>query len=582
MLGVGLLALAIADQGWTLEYERSGYVRTGRYAEAVTYCEQLAKASPYARVVRFGTSPEGREMVALLISKERKFKEDEVRKSRKPFVFVLNGIHSGEIEGKDASLILARNLLVMGKEDKILEGANLLIVPVFSVDAHERFGRYNRINQNGPEEMGWRATAQNLNLNRDFAKVDSPEMEALQKLLARYKPDLFFDNHTTNGGDWQYVVGLGVATDPTLDPGVAAWSSRMYESVRGKNDQAGFLTSKYFSLVDPADPAKGIRVGAFGPRFSTGFLTALNRPSILVETHVLKPYRLRVEATYAVMKHAIEHAIDTGFQLKDLLAKADELERSRGEGAVEVLTVGDALPPKPFVFKGYEYAPYASPVSGGMIRKWNREKPIEVASQATEDYEPGLSKVAPAAYALDRVWTEAIRRLRLGHFEVLTLDEDFEGEFETHQLEEVRFPTAPFEGRFQPSFKAVPIREKRRLNKGAVVVRTDQVGRKLLMHLMEPDAPDSLLRWGFFNAVFEQKEYAEPYALEPIAQKMLESDPKLKAEFELRLKDPQFAGSASARLEFFYQRSPYYDVRLRKDPVVRLGREHLARMKFKR
>jgi hypothetical protein len=172
--------------------------------------------------------------------------------------------------------------------------------------------------------------------------------------------------------------------------------------------------------------------------------------------------------------------------------------------------------------------------------------------------------------------------LRLGHFEVLTLDEDFEAEVETHRLEDVRFPSAPFEGRFQPSFKAVPIRERRKLHKGSVVIRTDQVGRKLLMHLMEPDAPDSLLRWGFFNAVFEQKEYAEPYALEPIAKKMLESDAALRAEFEARLKDPQFAGSPSARLEFFYQRSPYYDVRLRKDPVVRLGREHLARMKFKR
>ncbi len=197
------MLFALPPQDWTLVYERSGFLRTGRYEEAVTFCRRLDLASPFAKMVRFGKSPEGREMVALFISKEGKFDPKSWRTSKKPLVFVQNGIHSGEIEGKDASLMLARALLVEGKESKILDGANLLIVPVFSVDAHERFGPYNRVNQNGPVEMGWRATAQNLNLNRDYMKADAPEMRNLLGLLHRFKPDFFFDNHTTDGADWQ-------------------------------------------------------------------------------------------------------------------------------------------------------------------------------------------------------------------------------------------------------------------------------------------------------------------------------------------------------------------------------------------
>src|SRR5579862_4811578 len=214
---------------WQTTYERSGYVETGRYAEAVDTCKRLASASPWARVIRWGVSPQGRAMVALVLSKEGVFTPEVARRSRKPLVIINNGIHSGEIEGKDAGLLLARDILITKSQARLLDNVNLLLIPIFSVDAHERSTPYNRINQNGPRSMGWRATAVNLNLNRDFMKADGEEMVGMLHLLHTWKPDFFFDNHTTDGADWQYAMQLAVPLAQTQAAPVVEWSQRMLD-----------------------------------------------------------------------------------------------------------------------------------------------------------------------------------------------------------------------------------------------------------------------------------------------------------------------------------------------------------------
>ncbi len=373
-------------------------------------------------------------------------------------------------------------------------------------------------------------------------------------------------------------MGLGVPDDPTQNPAIAAWSTNLYEAVRKRNDDAGFLTARYFGLNDPANPARGIRIDTFGPRYSTGYLAAMNRPSMLVETHVLKPYRQRVEGTYAVMKHTIEHCIDGAAELKGLIAAADAGELAVGEGAVDVVGAGPAKAPRPFLFKGLEYAPYKSEVTGGTIRAW-KPVPVDVPSSIVDQFEPGLALTSPAAYAVPMAWAGVIDRLKLHGLKVETLKAELTDTFATYRFEDVKFPSAPFEGRFSPSYRAVPIQEARTLGRGTAIIRANQVGRKLLAHLLEPAAPDSLVRWGEFNAIFEQKEYGESYAVEPMAKRMLAENAALRAEFEEKLKDPAFAASPGARLDWLYERSPYWDVRLRKYPVVRLTSAQLGRMK---
>ncbi|RYG45442.1 peptidase M14, partial [bacterium] len=282
-----MLPISLPDD-LTLKCEKTGFLETGRYEEAVAFCRALAKRTKKARVVEYGRSPEGRPMIALLLSDEEGPTVEKLRKSKKPVVFVQNGIHSGEIEGKDASLILARQMAITGERKELLKGLDWVIVPIFSVDAHERFGPYNRINQNGPKEMGWRTTSQNFNLNRDWIKADAPEMRNQISFIQRLRPDFLFDNHTTDGSDHQYPLTVSVPWWPELPAATAIFQRALYNDVVKGCERDGVLTAPYFSLNDSEHPEKGLSVEAFGPRYSHGYWTWLGRPSMLVETHVLK------------------------------------------------------------------------------------------------------------------------------------------------------------------------------------------------------------------------------------------------------------------------------------------------------
>lgn len=573
-----LWALPVQTADWTLKYERSNFKETGRYQEAVDFCKRLVKASPYAKLISYGTSPQGRPMVALVMTRDRDFSPTQLRGSKKPLIFIQNGIHAGEIEGKDASLILAREMLVTGRDRPLLDGANFIIVPVYSVDAHERFTPYNRINQNGPKEMGWRASAQNYNLNRDWTKADAPEARAEIRLIHKYRPDFLFDNHTTDGADYPYVLTLGVPNSPILQPTMAAWQTRLYDRVKLKADADGFLTAPYMGLINPREPSQGVTVDDFSPRYSTGYWSIMNRPSMLVETHVLKPYRQRVEATLSAMRRTIQFCIEESASLKSMNLAADAAERATDYRVT--LTTKRTNESRPFKFVGYPYTPYKSEVSGGMISKWDRTQILEEPSKIFDTYVADATAVAPAAYAIPPEWKDIIDRIQLHALKSWTTTADAKGRFSGWKLTDVSFPSGPNEGHFMPRYKAVPTDEERELPAGTVIVPTNQTGSTLLVHLLEPEAPDSFLRWGLFNNVFEVKEYYEEYAMEPIAAKMLKTDPALAAEYKAKLaSDAKFAASPGARLRWFFERSPYRDERLSRYPVVRLTAEDLKRLK---
>lgn len=569
-LGIALAASAsLAQQAGTdipkeltLTYERSNFLATGRYEEAIQFCQALARRSPFAKVINFGKSPEGRPMVALLISRDRTFDPKAMRSANKPLIFVQNGIHSGEIEGKDATLLLARDLLISEKHPELLRQANWVIVPVYSVDSHERFSPYNRINQNGPVEMGWRATGQNYNLNRDYTKLDSTEAKNLVGLLSQFRPDYFFDNHTTDGADWQFVVGVSAPPSLMLPPELQGFQQRVYDAVKSRVDRDGYLVAPYFSMNDTTNPAKGISVQDFSPRYSHGYVSATGRPAMLVETHMLKPYRQRVEATYWVMVRTVEQCI----------AEADLLIKSRSKAA-EPLSPGESLvlstrpdnKPRPFLFKGWKFAPYQSAVTGTLINRWDHT-PIDTPTTISNGFLPAEVATAPYGYIIPAAWTEVIEKLKLHGVPLRTLSAEWTDKFSSWKLSEVAHARAPFEGRFQPRLTATPIEEVRTLAKGSILVAPTRIA----MHLLEPNAPDSFLRWGLFNTVLESKEYAEAYKIEPVAAQMLAESPTLAEEWRLALvKNPQM--SASERLDWFYVRSPYYDQRYLKYPVARLS-----------
>ena len=546
----------------TLLYERSHGLESGDYAEAVSFCEALAKDPAHARVIRYGTTPEGRPMVALLVSRAGDLTPQALARSARPLLFVNNGIHAGEIEGKDASLLLMRGMLREGEHPDLFAGANWLVVPVYNVDGHERRSPYGRINQNGPKAMGWRATAQNYNLNRDFMKADAPETRAWLGLVHRYRPDFLFDDHTTDGADYRYAVLLSVPYGPTLPPRTASFDQALYEAVRKRNDARGVLTGPYFELRDPAHPERGLTVEDFTPRYTHGYLGALGRPAMLVETHVLKDYRTRVGATATTLVNAATVLVQETARLKAMNRAADVPPR---EGETVVLDSKPETSTRPFTFLGWRYAPRFSVAAGGETADWVHE-PVSTPTTVQDAYAPDARANAPAGYAVPAAWTDAIARLRFHGLPVRILGRPLTGDFSTDRFEEVRFPSRPFEGRFMPTFNAVPTMERRTLPVGTAVVPVS----RLAMQLLEPNAPDSLVRWGLFNNVFETKEYFEDYAMAPVGDAMLARDPKLKAEFEAWLAAHPDA-RVRQRLAWLYERSPYRDARLNAYPVVRLS-----------
>jgi hypothetical protein len=565
-------------EAWQTHAERTNFVETGRYDEAVAFCRRLAQASPQARYTTFGGSGEGRALPLLVLSKDHTFSPAAARRLRKPLVLIQNCIHAGECEGKDACYILARQMLITGEHADLLDRVNILIIPIFNVDGHERFGPHGRVNQNGPQEMGWRVTATNLNLNRDFVKADAVEMQAWLRLWTTWQPDLLIDTHTTDGHEDQYDVYYAVTDGPDVAEPVAAWMrDGLLPGVQAALDAAGFLHLPYSFLRDARDPGKGIvHVGVMSPRLSTGYAAACNRPAILVETHATKPYGRRVWATHEFLRATLRIVGEQPAGLHEALRAADE-QAVREHGATHdgrvPLRFEQTDEARRITYHGVVQRLRPSEVSGGEIIEYFTT-PLDVETDFFDESRITHSIAPPDAYLVPAQWRVVSELLGLHGIRFTRLPAAQSYEVEAYRFEDVEFREAPNEGRQMPSFRAVAARERREFPAGTVVVPLDQPRAKLAVNLLEPEAPDALVAWGFFNAIFEQKEYFEAYIFEPLAQQMLAADPALAAEFEERLRtDESFAQSPGRRLDFLYRRSPYYDRCHNVYPVARRIRD---------
>jgi hypothetical protein len=560
------------EDEWLTYFEKSNYLGTPRYKETMEYFKKLENNSPYVKIFKFGESPQGRDLNCVIISKDKCFTLDEVKKSGKPVIMICNGIHSGEIEGKDACMLLARDILITKEKADLIKNAILMIIPVFNVDGHERIGRYNRINQNGPEEMGWRTTAQNLNLNRDWMKADAPEMQAMLKLFSLWLPDFFIDTHTTDGADYQYTVDYGIEKYVDVYEETRNWiNNKFIPFMENKVRADGFLVSPYAGFKDN-DLRKGLVDWSMPPRFSHGYVAIQNRPALLVETHMIKPYKDRVFGTKSMLNAVLQFIGQNPDELVRLNKAADE-------NAIEDYSINKKSFPialkgtdehERFIFKGLKSIEDSSEISGAKRITYTKEKyDLEIPfynKVAVSD-----SVTAPYAYLIPREWKEIADRLKLHGISVEETKEDQTLKVERYKFKDVKFQQNSYEGRHQVNYSYNAYDEEVKIPAGTFVVKTAQRGIRVILHALEPKGPDSFLRWGFFNAIFEPKEYFEDYVMEKEALKMIRENPILKDEFEKKLKeDKEFRESANKRLSFFYERSPYYDRSLNVYPVMRV------------
>ena len=546
---------------WQTLAEQTGYHKTWNYDETIAYSQKLDRASDKIVYRSFGKSGQGRDLPLLIASDDGTFTPEAARKKGKAIIFIQAGIHAGEIDGKDAGLALLRDAVITKTRPELLKDVVILYVPIYSVDGHENSNPYMRINQNGPDEMGFRANATNLNLNRDYMKADAPETRAWLALWNEWKPDFFIDCHVTDGADFQYNVTYEYAHFQEVSPLLKSWMDEHFDGkVVPKVESEGNLLTHYVEFAG-REVTGGIATFIATPRFATGYTPLRNRIGLLIETHSWKPYRSRVRGTYDVLRYTIEEIAATRASLFDVNKKADAetVERGRSYDPSRrfplVLDVTDKS--TPIAFKGLEYKIEDSAISGGKMIVYGT-KPLNITIPRFDEGRVVTSVAPPLYYIVPPEWKDVINVLKMHGIKFETIKKPLTIEVESYRLMQPKWATASFENRVTLTCKQTPVKETRTYPTGSVIVPMAQESANVAIHLLEPNGPDSFVYWGFFDSIFEQKEYGEGYIVEKVAREMLAKDPNLQKEFDEKLKDPAFAKNPRARLQFFYERSPYY------------------------
>nr|WP_282110110.1 M14 family metallopeptidase [Shewanella algicola] len=565
--GASETLLMATDQPWATPFEQQGYLSTPNYDDTMAWLDKLVDSSDLLHKVSLGKSPQGRDIWMIVASSEGAETATALSNNDKATVLVQAGIHSGEIDGKDAGMMLLRDIS-HGNKRALLENVNFLFIPILSVDAHERSSEYNRVNQRGPINMGWRTTANNLNLNRDYAKADALEMQHLIRTINIWQPDLYIDVHVTDGIDYQYDVTFGYNVKQGYSPSSFTWLETIYRpAIEAALTEQGHIPGPLVFAIDNADMAKGVSLWNPSPRFSNGYGDARHLPTILIENHSLKPYKQRVLGTYVMLEQTLKTVAQNSTKLKSAIYE----DKYRNPSKVTLSWQSEMLP-QGRDFKGIDYRIETSPISGANVVRWTGEPKLYANIPVKANTKPDVIVSRPVAYYIPPQWTKVIKRLSLHGIRMTKLTKPTSIAAQQYRFSDPTFSSADYEGHQTVTANTSRHKITTLLPTGTIRVATDQPLGDLAILLLEPQAEDSLFYWGFFNTIFTRTEYIEDYAVEPLAAKMLAENPALQSEFEQALTDPIFANDSKARLRWFYQRSPYYDNQYLVYPVLRAAK----------
>jgi hypothetical protein len=585
MKRVWLLSILLPAVGWSFGVaattttelvtpaEASDFRATPGYAETLAFVRRLTEMSPSFRLEFFGESAEGRPLPLVVVSGKQAFSPETAAAADQPIVLIQNGIHAGEIDGKDACLMILRDL-ALGSDPELLERLILLVIPIYNVDGHERVSRHNRPNQNGPVEgMGFRTTADGHDLNRDHLKLETPEARAMIGLFNAWRPHLHVDNHVTDGSDHDWVLTYAWAEAPQLAPSIDAWLASRMPRVRRATAGLGHRIGPFVGLLDRSDPAAGFSSVVGEPRFATGYYPLRNRSSILVENHSYKPYRARVLANRDFLLSL----------LREIAREPDSLIESvrRAERRTVALGRPDASPtdvvlryrhadPQTTRFPVYDWYSEPSVVTGAPLLRYRRGELREIEVPWVHRVNPDHVVARPRGYLVLPGWPVIERRLADHALEARRLDDALEIEVETLRISRADASRAgSYQGLTREDVTVERRAEVRRLPAGTLWIPADQPDFEVAVQLLEPDAPDSLVSWGLLSLVMERKEYIDPRVLENLARTMLD-DPAVAAAWERALQDEAFAANRRARHLWWYRRTDHWDETVGLMPVMRL------------
>ncbi len=560
------------------QFELSGGTRTSNYEQTIEFCEKVAKISPKIRFISIGKTPQGRQIPMLIIDQKENFTPTKVHNSGNAVLMIQANIHAGEPDGNDAGMLLIKRMIA---EKSYPHNITILFLPVVNPDGLARFGAYNRINQNGPKEVGWRTTAQNLNLNRDFVKADAPEMQYWLKMYNTWMPDFFIDCHVTDGADYQYVITYVMEILGNMNPEQTKWQKNYLNHITPIMEEAGFPIFPYVSFRNWHDPRSGLYSRPAPPIMSNGYSAIQNRVGLLAEAHSLKPYATRV---YAMLKLFEETIAYIEADSKNLIKLGKEADKQ-----IEMLAInGDSIPltykfteTYDFVdFHGVKYDKVESDLTGGDWFVYHSDKPTTFRLPYLKRVEADMWAKVPSAFILGPEWGFIKQRLDCHKINYYRLTQDVELETQTWCCTNPKWAKMPTEGRIMlDSVDIEKINVKGKWIAGSVVVPMNQRRARLIMSMFYPNSSDSFLRNGSLNVIFEQKEYFETYVMEVKAREMLDTVPGLRKQFEQWKSEQNRELTNYEQLEWFYNQTPYSDSKRFIYPISEVSKEQLQQLR---
>ncbi|SHM75759.1 M14 family metallopeptidase [Polaribacter sp. KT 15] len=544
---------------FTTQFEKSKGKETPEYKDIITYYENLAEAYSEISVFTFGQTDAGEPLHLITYNREGVYNIDEITNSSKNRILINNGIHPGESDGIDASMMLLRDIVQNDSLQEKYKNTLIAVIPVYNVGGSLNRNSHTRTNQNGPLEYGFRGNARNFDLNRDFIKQDTKNAAAFAEIFHAVQPDVFVDNHVSNGADYQYAIThlftqhnklggkLGSFLETTMRPEIEQSLEEKniiitpYVNVWGNTPEAGF--SQFFD----------------SPRYSTGYTTLFNTLGLMVETHMLKPYKIRVEQTYELMLSAFDFTEKNSEKIKELRAKA--LEEILAKKKYPIAFAVDNTKPTTLNFKGYEASYIDSKVTTGKRLFYDTTKPFEKETNYYNNFKITKEIEIPNAYILKQGWHKVVDRLDNNAIAYTRFKNDTTITVEVSHIKDFKTRSAAYEGHYlHYGTETVKTTKEVAFKAGDLLIPTNQNGLRYLIETLEAEATDSFFNWNFFDTILQKKEGYSAYVFEDIAEQYLSENPELKIALAEKIKnDANFAKNPRAQLDFVYKQTPHYE-----------------------
>jgi hypothetical protein len=543
---------------------------TPTYPEIIKYYKALAAKYPQAKLLTYGQTDFGKPLHLLVLSKDKIFDPSSLRKNNKRIFLINNGIHPGEPEGIDASMLLANNLL---KNNKLPDDVVLCIIPLYNIGgAHNRSGT-SRANQNGPLEYGFRGNSKNYDLNRDFIKTDSKNSQAFQEIFNTWQPEIFVDTHTSNGADYQYTMTLIPTQKDKLNPILSSYLTKsMLPALYNKMADRGIELIPYVNSVEET-PDAGIEGFLESARFSTGYSTLHNTIGFMPESHMLKAYDKRVAATYQLLETYMEIIVRDAQVIGDNKRKADQVVAT--QTTFPLAWKLDKQHYNELTFKGYAAKYKPSLVSGAMRLYYDRNERYTKTIKEWNNFVPAITVRKPIAYIIPKAWDRVIALLKLNRVQVKELKNDMELPVELYYIRDYKTVSKPYEGHYLHSdVQLDTVQQHMQYYAGDYVVYVNQSQNRYIVETLEPQATDSFFNWNFFDSVVGQKEHYSAYVFEDTAAELIKNNPQLLEKLNKeRAENEEFTKNGAAQLAFIYKNSGYYEKTHMRYPIARLKKD---------